>query len=102
LFALFFLAAPLIGFADQDFRPQDERASAFVAGEADLSETFGPIEGALLFGSGSAAIVAVFSLCFLSGAIQRRNRAQLEKMELASEPSVPASKSAPANGDKRA
>ena len=62
---------------------KDERASAFVAGAADPSETFGPSEAkALLVGAGLCAVIP-FLLLLLSTRTHRRCSAKLDDIEVA-------------------
>ena len=62
------------------YDPMTERASAFVAGEADLAEAFGQVEGAALFILGVVAILVICTIVFIAGKVHQRNHREIEEM----------------------
>jgi hypothetical protein len=60
---------------------EDERASAFVAGEADPSEVFGPSEGQTLLGLAGLAVLTSFVLLMIGAKTHRRCNAKLDALE---------------------
>jgi hypothetical protein len=70
---------PFVVDADEKINSPTERSSAFVEGEVDPSEAFGPIEGPVFLILGLVGIASVFVLLILSNRAQNSTREEMKK-----------------------
>ncbi len=75
------LALVLAPFVVNGTPLEDERASAFVAGEADQNETFEPSEGGTLLALACLAVLVSFGLLMAGARTHRRLDNKLDALE---------------------